>query len=91
MASRHLTGRATKIMIELKDDDGKLKDIHVPSSFFSGDIDLVRARIHGLVDEVIGSYEHMEGVRDKDIQRKDIKKVHPENGKPFVWSPRPGK
>ena len=86
-ASPKMTGQATDPIVEIAEDEGK-KDVPVPLSFIGGAMDLVRSKLHAYLDEFLDSCEDKEGLKNEEFKRKEIKRVHPDDGKPQVWMPR---
>ena len=86
--SKNLTGMATPMFFEIKQEkENDPTELEAPALFISGQYDLVRAKLHSLLDEVLDSHQDMAERKDPNLRRKNIKSIHQGDGKPMVWSP----
>ena len=81
----YLSEKGYKVEIE---KDGDLKEVEANPSFLSGSYDLIRPQLHAILDECLDAYEYTKQPRKN---RDEIKRVHPDDGKPFIWSPKSAK
>ena len=83
----NLTGKTSDFIVEIE-KDGDLKEVEANPSFLSGSYDLIRPQLHAILDECLDAYEYTKQPRKN---RDEIKLVHPDDGKPFIWSPKSAK
>ncbi|MFA6088621.1 MAG: hypothetical protein WC755_02040 [Candidatus Woesearchaeota archaeon] len=86
-ASETLTGKVNNTLFDIvPQKEGEPTELLAPPVFLSGEYDIVRAKLHEIIDNVLEASQCMSEQKEH-INKLKSSTIRQEQGKPIIWNP----